>query len=51
MLDWKIMGAAFAALLIVSAVVVGGTGGFGVTDIFDRLMDWLKSSPYGGFFQ
>lgn len=51
MLDWKIMAASFAALLVASTVLVGGVGGFGVTDVFNQLMDWLKSSPFGGFFQ
>jgi len=51
MLDWKILAAAFAALLIASTVLVGSSGGFGITDIFDRIVDWLKSSPFGGFFQ
>jgi hypothetical protein len=51
MLDWKILGAAFVALLIASTVLVGGAGGFGLTDIFDRIVEWLKSSPFGGFFQ
>jgi hypothetical protein len=51
MLDWKILVAAFAALLIASTVLVGGFGGFGLTDIFDNIGDWLKSSPFGGFFE
>ncbi|UCD07067.1 MAG: hypothetical protein JSW41_04515 [Candidatus Aenigmatarchaeota archaeon] len=51
MLDWKILVAAFAALLIASTVLVGGAGGFGLTDIFNKIGEWLKSSPFGGFFQ
>jgi hypothetical protein len=53
MLDWKILVAAVAALLVASTVLVGGSGGldFGLGDIFGRIGEWLKSSPFGGFFQ
>ncbi len=53
MLDWKILGASVAALLIASTVLVSGAGGmdFGLGDIFERITEWLKSSPFGGFFQ
>ncbi len=46
MFDWKILAASFAALLVVSSVLVGG---FGFTDILDNLNDWLGGSPFGGF--
>jgi hypothetical protein len=46
MFDWKILAASFAALLVVSSVLVGG---FGFTDILDKLNDWLGESPFGGF--
>ena len=51
MLDWKILGAAIAALVIASAVLAGGASGFGFTEIFEQIGEWLKSSPFGGFFQ
>jgi hypothetical protein len=51
MLDWKILAAGFAALLIASTVLVSGSGSFGLGDIFGRMVDWLKSSPFGGFFE
>jgi len=46
MFDWKILAASFAALLIVSSVLVGGLG---FTDIVDSVRDWLGGSPFGGF--
>jgi hypothetical protein len=46
MLDWKILAASFAALLVVSSVLVGG---FGFGDILDKLREWLGDSPFGGF--
>jgi hypothetical protein len=46
MFDWKILAASFAALLVVSSVLVGG---FGFTDILDKLNEWLGESPFGGF--
>jgi hypothetical protein len=45
MLDWKILAASFAALLIVSSVLIGGLG---FTDIVDNIRDWLGGSPFGG---
>jgi hypothetical protein len=45
MFDWKILAASFAALLVVSSVLVGGSG---FTDIFDRLRDFLGGSPLSG---
>ncbi len=45
MLDWKILAASFAALLIVSSVLIGGLG---FTDIVDSIQDWLGGSPFGG---
>ena len=46
MLDWKILAASFAALLVVSSVLVGG---FGFGDILEKLREWLGESPLGGF--
>jgi hypothetical protein len=46
MLDWKILAASFAALLVVSSVLVGG---FGFADILDSIRDWMGGSPFGGF--
>ena len=46
MFDWKILAASFAALLIVSSVLIGGLG---FTDIVDNVRDWLGGSPFGGF--
>jgi len=46
MFDWKILAASFAALLIVSSVLVGGLG---FTDIVDSVREWLGGSPFGGF--
>ncbi len=45
MLDWKILAASFAALLIVSSVLIGGLG---FTEIVDNIRDWLGGSPFGG---
>ncbi len=45
MFDWKILAASFSALLVVSSVLVGG---FGFTDILDKLSDWMGDSPLGG---
>lgn len=48
MLDWKILGATFAALLVVSTLFIGG---FGIedffSDIFEKLSEWLGTSPFG----
>jgi hypothetical protein len=46
MFDWKILAASFAALLVVSSVLVGG---FGFGDILGKLKEWLGESPLGGF--
>lgn len=46
MFDWKILAASFAALLVVSSVLVGG---FGFSDILDKLQEWMGGSPFGGF--
>ncbi len=45
MFDWKIMAASFAALLVVSSVLVGG---FGFNDILGQLQDWMGDSPLDG---
>ena len=45
MFDWKILAASFAALLVVSSVLVGG---FGFTDILGTLSDWMGESPLSG---
>jgi hypothetical protein len=46
MFDWKILAASFAALLVVSSVLVGG---FGFPDILDKLNELMGDSPLGGF--
>ena len=46
MFDWKILAASFAALLVVSSVLVGG---FGFTEVLDTLKDWLGEAPFEGF--
>ena len=46
MLEWKILAAAFSALLVISMVLVGNTGlkdSFG--GIVGRLTDWLGGTP------
>lgn len=48
MLDWRILAASFAALLIVSSVLIGGLG---FTDVIDKVRDWLGGSPFGGFVE
>jgi hypothetical protein len=45
MFDWKILAASFAALLVVSSVLIGG---FGFTDILGTLSDWMGDSPLSG---
>jgi len=49
MFDWKILGATFAALLVVSTLFLGG---FGIPDFFsdilEKISQWLGSSPFGG---
>ena len=51
MLDWKIVGASFAALIVISTVMLGnfGIGDF-FSDLFDRTGNRLGGSPFGGFF-
>jgi hypothetical protein len=63
MLDWRILGASFAALIIISAVFLGGTGtsdetptsegGIGdmLSGVFDKISSWFSGSPFGGFFE
>ncbi len=50
MLDWRILAASFASLLIISTLIVGD---FGIKDILTNIMEkiseWLGSSPFGGF--
>jgi hypothetical protein len=52
MLDWKILGGVFAALLLVSAVLVSSskTSDF-FSDLSRNINEWLKKSPFGGFFE
>jgi hypothetical protein len=45
MFDWKIMAASFAALLVVSSVLVSG---FGFGGIIDTLKDFLGDIPFEG---
>jgi hypothetical protein len=45
MLDWKILAASFAALLVVSSVLVGG---FGFQDILEKVNEWMGDSPLSG---
>jgi len=48
-MDWKIMAASFAALVIVSSVLLGGFGlGDFFSDIMNTIGDFLGSSPFGG---
>jgi hypothetical protein len=53
MLDWRILGASFAALIVVSSVFLGGVSQGGIGDIFSGLIDqisgWFEGSPFGGF--
>ena len=51
MLDWKIVGASFAALIVISTVMLGnfGIGDF-FSDLFGKTGDLLGGSPFGGFF-
>lgn len=55
MLDWKILAASVAALLIASTILVGTSSaqgfGFDFNDFFKGIEEWLKSSPLGGLFQ
>lgn len=51
MIDWKILAASFAALLVVSSLLVGD---FGIRDFFsgivERIGELLGTSPFGGMF-
>jgi len=48
-MDWKIMAASFAALVIVSSVLLGGFGlGDFFSDIINTIGGLLGSSPFGG---
>lgn len=51
MFDWKIIAAAFVALLFVASMLAGNLG---VKEFFSgavgKVGDWLGSSPLGGFF-
>ncbi len=51
MLDWKIFAASIAALLIISTLLIGGSGigGF-FGSVGKTIGDWLGNSPFGGFF-
>lgn len=63
MLDWRILGASFAALIVVSAVFLGGTSapGSGATNdsgiggmlsgIIEKISEWFSGSPFGGFLE
>lgn len=55
MLDWKILAASVAALLVASTMLVGTSSaqnlGFDLNDFFKGIEDWLRSSPLGGLFQ
>ncbi len=50
MIDWKILAASFAALLVVSSVLVGD---FGIRDFFsglvEKITELLGGSPFGAF--
>lgn len=54
MLDWRMVGASFAALVVVSSIFAGSASGAGsgVTDILsniiNQIQDWFKSSPLEG---
>ncbi|MBU0898588.1 MAG: hypothetical protein KKB03_02245 [Nanoarchaeota archaeon] len=50
MIDWRILAASFAGLIVVSSLVVGGFGGNIFSDLLDNVGNWLGSSPFGGFF-
>jgi hypothetical protein len=55
MLDWKILGASFAALLVVSSMFLGAGAGFGglgdfFSGIISQISSWFSGSPFGGFF-
>ncbi len=48
-MDWKILAASFAALVIVSSIILGGFGlGDFFSDIINTIGGFLGSSPFGG---
>jgi hypothetical protein len=50
MIDWKILAASFAALVLISSVLVGNVGGGNVfTDLFSKISEWFGSTPFSGF--
>jgi hypothetical protein len=51
MFDWRILSAAFVAFLFVSGVFVSNIGlrDF-LNSIIQRVSEWMKTSPFGGFF-
>ncbi len=62
MLDWRILGASFAALIVISAVFLGGPaggetstseGGIGglLSGIIEKISSWFSGSPFGGFLE
>lgn len=63
MLDWRILGASFAALIVISAIFLGGMGtsegtstsegGIGdiLSGIMEKISGWFSGSPFGGFFE
>lgn len=49
-MDWKILAASLVALVVVSGIFVGSMGDDNVlTDIFNRISEWLQNSPLQGF--
>lgn len=53
MLDWRIVGASFAALVVASSLFMGsanaGVGDF-FSDIMSQINEWMSGSPFGGMF-
>ncbi len=49
MIDWKIIAASFASLLVVSSVLVGGAGSGILSDVMNKINEWLGTSPFTGF--
>ncbi|MFH1444894.1 MAG: hypothetical protein ABIF08_00190 [Nanoarchaeota archaeon] len=50
MIDWRILTASFAAIIVVSSMFMGGIGGDFFSNILDDVSNWLGSSPFSGFF-
>ncbi len=50
MLDWKILAAGIAALILVAAFVAGDSQTNFLSDIINRIGGFLGSSPFGGLF-